>query len=40
MCYLGVSNFAAWQLTQTIGVTNLHGWTSISCLQPQYSLIG
>jgi aryl-alcohol dehydrogenase-like predicted oxidoreductase len=37
--YIGASNFAAWQLAKSIGVSALHGWEAFASLQPEYSLI-
>jgi aryl-alcohol dehydrogenase-like predicted oxidoreductase len=37
--YIGASNFAAWQLAKSIGVSALHGWDAFASLQPEYSLI-
>lgn len=37
--YVGVSNYAAWQLATAIGASALHGWTPLVSLQPEYSLI-
>jgi aryl-alcohol dehydrogenase-like predicted oxidoreductase len=37
--YVGASNFAAWQLAKSIGVSALHGWEAFASLQPEYSLI-
>jgi aryl-alcohol dehydrogenase-like predicted oxidoreductase len=37
--YLGVSNFAAWQIMKALCVSALHGLARFGCLQPQYSLI-
>lgn len=36
--YLGISNFAAWQIAKANGLADLHGWTRVSCLQPMYNL--
>jgi aryl-alcohol dehydrogenase-like predicted oxidoreductase len=35
--YVGASNFAAWQLAKSIGVSALHGWEAFASLQPEYS---
>jgi aryl-alcohol dehydrogenase-like predicted oxidoreductase len=37
--YIGVSNFAAWQLAQALGLSALHGWEAFVSLQPTYSLV-
>ena len=37
--YVGASNFAAWQLAKSIGISALHGWEAFASLQPEYSLI-
>lgn len=39
VCYLGVSNFTAWQLMKAIRISELKGWSKFICLQPQYSLV-
>ncbi|NLF79387.1 MAG: aldo/keto reductase [Chloroflexi bacterium] len=37
--YLGVSNFAGWQLATALGISARLGLERFVCLQPQYSLI-
>lgn len=37
--YLGCSNFAAWQLAKSLGLSALHGWARFDCIQPRYNLI-
>ncbi|HKJ69052.1 MAG TPA: aldo/keto reductase [bacterium] len=37
--YLGVSNFAAWQIMKSLGISNLHGWNRVVCVQPMYNLV-
>lgn len=37
--YLGLSNFAAWQVEKAIGLTALHGWAPVACIQPMYNLV-
>ena len=37
--YLGVSNFAAWQLQKAIDLSKMHGWEPFACLQPLYNLL-
>jgi len=39
VCYLGASNFAAWQLMKALGVSDRYGWQRFACLQPLYSLV-
>lgn len=36
--YVGVSNWAAWQVMKALGVSELRGWSRFSVLQPMYSL--
>lgn len=36
--YPAVSNFAAWQTAQAIGIAQRHGWQPIACVQPMYNL--
>jgi len=36
--YLGVSNFAAWQVEKGLGISALHNWTRFECIQPMYNL--
>ena len=38
--YIGVSNWAAWQISKAIGVSNLHGLAKFSSLQAYYTLAG
>ncbi len=38
--YIGVSNWAAWQISRAIGVSNLHGLTKFASLQAYYTLAG
>jgi len=37
--YLGASNFAAWQVAKSLGVSELKGWSRFCCLQPMYNLV-
>jgi aryl-alcohol dehydrogenase-like predicted oxidoreductase len=37
--YIGASNFAAWQVAKALGVSALHDWPSIQCIQPMYNLV-
>ena len=37
--YIGVSNFTAWQLVKSLGLSDALGLERFVCLQPQYSLI-
>jgi aryl-alcohol dehydrogenase-like predicted oxidoreductase len=38
--YIGVSNWAAWQIAKALGVSNLHGLTKFASLQAYYTLAG
>jgi aryl-alcohol dehydrogenase-like predicted oxidoreductase len=37
--YVGVSNFAGWQLQKAIATSRSMGWAPIACLQAQYNLL-
>lgn len=37
--YLGISNFAAWQVMKAIGICQQHNFAPINCLQPMYNLL-
>jgi aryl-alcohol dehydrogenase-like predicted oxidoreductase len=37
--YLGVSNFAAWQLQKAIDLSKMRSWEPFVCLQPLYNLL-
>ena len=37
--YLGASNFAAWQVTKSLGITAKNGWSQFKCIQPMYNLV-
>ena len=39
MRYIGVSNFTAWQIMKSVGVSEINGLKRFVCLQPQYSLV-
>jgi len=39
VCYLGASNYTAWQLAKSLGIAEGKGWTPFVSLQPEYSLI-
>jgi aryl-alcohol dehydrogenase-like predicted oxidoreductase len=39
VCYLGASNYTAWQLAKALGLSEGKGWTPFVSLQPEYSLI-
>jgi aryl-alcohol dehydrogenase-like predicted oxidoreductase len=39
VCYIGVSDFAAWQLAKTDTMAVLQGWTAISVIQSEYHLL-
>lgn len=34
-----VSNFAAWQITKALGISEREGWAPFSCVQPMYNLV-
>jgi len=36
--YLGASNYAAWQVTKALGISERKGWSKFDCLQPMYNL--
>lgn len=36
--YPGVSNWAAWQIAKSLGVSERRGWARFECIQPMYSL--
>ncbi len=38
--YIGVSNWAAWQIAKAVGVSNLHGLAKFASLQAYYTLAG
>ena len=37
--YLGVSNFAAWQITKALGISAKNVWSRFECIQPMYNLV-
>ncbi|NNF53681.1 MAG: aldo/keto reductase [Acidimicrobiales bacterium] len=37
--YIGVSNWPAWLLARSLGVSELHGWARFASVQPRYSLL-
>lgn len=37
--YIGLSNWAAWQIALALGTTRNHGWNPVSLIQPMYSLL-
>ncbi|MEM7189451.1 MAG: aldo/keto reductase [Pseudomonadota bacterium] len=37
--HVGVSNWAAWQITKGLGLAALHQWAPIDVVQPMYSLV-
>lgn len=37
--YLGLSNFAAWQIEKAIGLAALGGLAPVACIQPMYNII-
>ena len=38
--YVGVSNWAAWQIAKAVGVSNLHGLAKFASLQAYYTIAG
>ncbi len=38
--YIGVSNWAAWQIAKALGISNLHGWAKFVSLQAYYTIAG
>jgi aryl-alcohol dehydrogenase-like predicted oxidoreductase len=37
--YVGCSNYAAWQLALSLGISERHGWARYDCVQPRYNLL-
>jgi aryl-alcohol dehydrogenase-like predicted oxidoreductase len=37
--YIGVSNYAAWQVAKAMGIAAKEGWANIACIQPMYNLV-
>ncbi|ULO08162.1 aldo/keto reductase [Paenibacillus sp. 19GGS1-52] len=38
--YIGVSNWAAWQITKALGISSLHGFEKFASLQAYYTVAG
>ena len=36
--YIGASNFAAWQVAKSLGISAKEGWARFECIQPMYNL--
>ncbi len=39
MLYLGVSNWAAWQIAKALGISAASGLARFECIQPMYNLV-
>ncbi len=37
--YLGISNFAAWQIMKAMAITEAHNLAPVTCIQPMYNLL-
>ncbi|MBJ6724644.1 aldo/keto reductase [Geomesophilobacter sediminis] len=37
--YLGVSNWAAWQIAKALGISGQKGWARFACIEPMYNLV-
>ncbi|MEM1044701.1 MAG: aldo/keto reductase [Pseudomonadota bacterium] len=37
--YLGASNYAAWQIAKSLGISERQGWPRIDVIQPMYNLV-
>jgi aryl-alcohol dehydrogenase-like predicted oxidoreductase len=37
--YLGVSNWAAWQIAKALGISDKNRWARFECIQPMYNLV-
>jgi len=37
--YLGVSNWAAWQIAKALGVSEKNNWARFECIEPMYNLV-
>jgi 1-deoxyxylulose-5-phosphate synthase len=37
--YLGCSNFPAWQIALSLGISERHAWARYDCVQPRYNLL-
>ena len=39
ICYLGCSNYSAWQVALALGVSAAHDWARFDCVQRRYNLL-
>jgi aryl-alcohol dehydrogenase-like predicted oxidoreductase len=39
VCYLGCSNYPAWQVALSLGLSERHGLARFDCVQPRYNLL-
>jgi 1-deoxyxylulose-5-phosphate synthase len=39
VCYIGCSNFAAWQLSRALWVSDVHDLARFECIEPVYNLL-
>jgi len=37
--YPAASNFAAWQVAKSLGISAMQGWSRFECIQPMYNLV-
>ncbi|MFO0966698.1 MAG: aldo/keto reductase [Gemmataceae bacterium] len=37
--YLGCSNYPAWLVALSLGISGKHGWTRFDCVQPRYNML-
>lgn len=37
--HIGASNYAAWQVAKSLGISAANGWARFECIQPMYNLI-
>ncbi|MFN4259964.1 MAG: aldo/keto reductase [Gemmataceae bacterium] len=37
--YIGCSNYPAWQVALSLGISARHGWSRFDCVQPRYNLL-
>lgn len=37
--YLGCSNYPAWMIALSLGISAAHGWARFDCVQPRYNLL-
>ncbi len=37
--YLGVSNWAAWQIAKSLGISDKKNWPRFECIEPMYNLV-